>query len=250
MGTTSTNDRILGLNEFFAASEARVDRWRTLNRVAKALAGTGGRPAGGQDPKALLAELAPLEELCGYPGPRLMAQVHERLQTGDCDGLRAPGAADQRRAPLRTATATTRSPGRRTRRARPDCPTSCRRRSVGVRAAGRTSRSCSSRRPSGRCGRRSGRPSGGCGASEDEFVYEPVVVGSFEDAVLAVVFNPNLQAVVISDGFVFPSQSHGAGAARDPHPPGAGRRGRAERRSRDPPRRGWCAGGGRSSTST
>src|SRR6185295_5028795 len=66
---------------------ARVDRWRTLNRVAKALAGTGGRPAGGQDPKALLAELAPLEELCGYPGPRLMAKVHERLQTGDSTGF-------------------------------------------------------------------------------------------------------------------------------------------------------------------
>ena len=41
---------------------------------------------------------------------------------------------------------------------------------------------------------------------EDEFVYEPVVVGSFEDAVLAVVFNHNLQAVVISDGFGYPSQ--------------------------------------------
>ena len=45
--TTASNDRILGLNEFFAASEARVDRWRTLNRVAKALAATGRRPAGG-----------------------------------------------------------------------------------------------------------------------------------------------------------------------------------------------------------
>jgi len=31
--------------------------------------------------------------------------------------------------------------------------------------------------------------------AEDDFVYEPVVVGSFEDAVLAVVFNANLQAV-------------------------------------------------------
>jgi len=41
---------------------------------------------------------------------------------------------------------------------------------------------------------------------EDEFVYEPVVVGSFEDAVLAVVFNPNFQAVVISDGFGYASQ--------------------------------------------
>jgi arginine decarboxylase len=87
MSTTSTNDRILGLNEFFAASEVWVDPWRTLNRVAKALAGTPGRPAGGQDPKVLLTELAPLEELCGYPGPRLLAQVRERLQTGDRTGF-------------------------------------------------------------------------------------------------------------------------------------------------------------------
>ena len=43
--------------------------------------------------------------------------------------------------------------------------------------------------------------------AEDDFVYEPVVVGSFEDAVLAVVFNPNLQAVVISDGFRYPPPS-------------------------------------------
>jgi arginine decarboxylase len=41
---------------------------------------------------------------------------------------------------------------------------------------------------------------------EDEFVYEPVVVGNFEDAVLAIVFNPNFQAVVISDGFGYESQ--------------------------------------------
>ena len=31
---TPSSDRIIGVNEFFAASEARVDRWRTLNRVA------------------------------------------------------------------------------------------------------------------------------------------------------------------------------------------------------------------------
>ena len=41
---------------------------------------------------------------------------------------------------------------------------------------------------------------------EDRFVYEPVVVGSFEDAVLAAIFNYNLQSVVISDGFAFNSQ--------------------------------------------
>ena len=35
--STGSTERIVGLNEFFAASEARVDRWRTLNRVAKAV---------------------------------------------------------------------------------------------------------------------------------------------------------------------------------------------------------------------
>ena len=76
------------LREFFSASEARIDRWRTLNRVAKALAaGTRGTAGAGDDPHALLGELAPLEELCGYPGPRLMAQVHDRLRTGDWTGF-------------------------------------------------------------------------------------------------------------------------------------------------------------------
>ena len=40
----------------------------------------------------------------------------------------------------------------------------------------------------------------------DEFIYEPVIVGSLEDALLAIIFNYNLQAVVISDGFGFASQ--------------------------------------------
>ena len=88
MSTTLT-DRVLGLNEFFAASEARVDRWRTLNRVARALMATGPGSASGLrvDPTELLAELAPLEAFCAYPGPGLMARVHERLQTGDRTGF-------------------------------------------------------------------------------------------------------------------------------------------------------------------
>src|SRR5689334_24125567 len=87
--THESTDRMLGLNEFFAASEARVDRWRTLTRVAKSLSATGPYPVDGvrHDPKEVLAELAPLEELCGYPGPRVMAQLHERLLRGDRGGF-------------------------------------------------------------------------------------------------------------------------------------------------------------------
>src|SRR5262249_26091327 len=41
----------------------------------------------------------------------------------------------------------------------------------------------------------------------DSFVYEPVVVGSFEDAALATIVNYNIQSVVIFDGFSYGSQS-------------------------------------------
>ena len=40
---------------------------------------------------------------------------------------------------------------------------------------------------------------------QDEFVYEPVFVGSFEDAALAMILNTNLETVVIYDGFPYAS---------------------------------------------
>jgi arginine decarboxylase len=45
--------------------------------------------------------------------------------------------------------------------------------------------------------------------SQDEFVYEPVFVGNFEDAILGVILNASLQSVVIYEGFPYPS-AHGA----------------------------------------
>ena len=206
MSTTSI-ERVLGLNEFFAASEARVDRWRTLNRVARALMGTGPGPVGGlrRDPKELLAELAPLEGFCAYPGPGLMAQVYERLQTGDRTGFARlvqrissallsnsyrddvePWKADEESDP-RVPDVLPPSVGRGQAR-RPYFEVLC------VSPADRVM--WPDLRETFRRLRR----------VEDEFVYEPVVVGNFEDAVLAVVFNPNFQAVVISDGFGYESQ--------------------------------------------
>ena len=79
-----------GARSFFAASEARVDRWRELHRVAKALAAESGSKAPDklrQEAMALLGQLGPLEELCGYPGPSLLALVHERLKSADWTGL-------------------------------------------------------------------------------------------------------------------------------------------------------------------
>jgi|TARA_R110000744_G_scaffold253753_1_gene369331 arginine decarboxylase len=42
--------------------------------------------------------------------------------------------------------------------------------------------------------------------AEDSFVYESVVVGSFEDALIGVLFNHNIQAVVVRYGFPYKSR--------------------------------------------
>ena len=196
----------MDIRDFFSAAEARIDRWRTLNRVAKALAATGPRPGAGpgDDPKAILTELQPLEDLCGYPGPRLMTQVHERLQTGDWTGFarlvqRISGAL------LTSSYRDDHEPWKADEEGETHAPDILPP-SIGRGQARRPYFEILLVSPAERAMwpeiretfRRIRRP-------EDEFVYEPVVVGSFEDAVLAVVFNPNLQAVVISDGFGYPS---------------------------------------------
>jgi arginine decarboxylase len=37
--------------------------------------------------------------------------------------------------------------------------------------------------------------------TEDDFIYEPVIVGSFEDALCAVLVNPQILAVIVAEGF-------------------------------------------------
>jgi hypothetical protein len=50
----------MGVSAFFSASEARIDRWRTLNRIARALAAAGTRPPAGpgEDLRAPAAQRA------------------------------------------------------------------------------------------------------------------------------------------------------------------------------------------------
>jgi arginine decarboxylase len=190
------------LRDFFFAAEARVDRWRTLNRLAKTLAGGKGRP---DEARALLAELQPLEELCGYPGPGLMSQVRDRLQAGDGVGFarlvqRISNALLSNS--YREGDESWKAEADEEARMPDVLPPS-----IGRGAARRPYFETLFVSPADRglwpgireTFRRLRRP-------EDQFVFEPVVVGSFEDAVLAVVFNPNLQAVVISDGFAYASQ--------------------------------------------
>src|SRR5262245_26238601 len=71
----------------FSSSEGRDERWRELHRVTRALAAGTDVEKLQKEAKSRLAELGPLEELCGYPGPRLMQAVQDRLKDADWSGL-------------------------------------------------------------------------------------------------------------------------------------------------------------------
>ncbi|WDT80803.1 MAG: hypothetical protein MPW14_03180 [Candidatus Manganitrophus sp.] len=197
----------IDLKDFFSASEARVDRWRSLHRLAKASADGGDSRIDSlrRGAEALLASMQPIEDLCAFPGPRLMEQVHDRIRTGDWTGFL--------RLAQRISFALLSNSYR-------DDPKAWEIEEEGEALAseilppsiGRGR----SRRPYFEIlmvspGERAAWPElrevfRRLRREHDEFIYEPVIVGSLEDALLAVIFNFNLQAVVISDGFRFSSE--------------------------------------------
>ena len=194
------------LSSYFSMSQARADRWRTVHRLARTLAGGTPRPDETRDRIVQeLAGLAPIEELCAYPGPRLLTVMRERLQTSDYQGVERLAQrisisllsnsyrddaeawrSDEDEAhtpdalPPGIGQASARKPYLEVLVVTP-----------GERATWQETREAFRRL------RREG----------DAFVYEPVVVGSFEDAVLAAIVNYNIQSVVIYDGFQYPAQS-------------------------------------------
>jgi len=195
------------MSEFVSASAARTDLWRIFHRIARALVSADVASAERlrREAASVLAELVPLEDVNGYPGPHLMAQVRGRLQTGDGTGLArlvqrisAALLANSYRDDLEAWSTEDEGDTHLPDVLPPSIGRGQARRpyfeilivSAGDRA------NWPALRESFRRLRR----------EEDAFVYEPVVVGSFEDAVLAALFNFNLQSVVIVDGFGYASQ--------------------------------------------
>ena len=196
-----------GVRSFFSASQDREERWRELHRVAKGMAAGGQADKLRQEAQALLTQLGPLEELCGYPGARLMAQVSERLKEGDAKGL----ARLTQRISISLLSNSYRDDPEAWKSAEEDedahlpaiLPPSIGRGQarkpyceVLIVSPGEHS-TWEPMREGIRKLRR----------DTDQFVVEPVVVGSFEDAVLAVLVNYNIQAVAMFDGFDYASKS-------------------------------------------
>ena len=188
------------IDRLFSTGEARLDRWYKLTFATQAWAAKhdeGGRTA----VETAFAELRPAESFFGYPGPRLLRAVEDEIAQGDAgdvarlvqriynalmsNSYRADAAewetsddatngAAALRLPPRLESGETRRPYFEMLIVTPAPP---------ARWASTTQELRRLRRP------------------EDQFIYESVVVGSFEDAILAVLFNGSIQSVVISDGF-------------------------------------------------
>ena len=199
----------MDLANFFSASEARTDRWRQLNAAGRAweAAVAQGKPDKKLHAEAaqLFAEIGPLESYWAYPGSRLMATVGEAIEQrnvgvltrlvqkisnmlltgayrydvaawdplqeseGNAGDLLPPDAQQgEGHKPYFEALVVTPNDPSKWERARNEL-------------------------------KRLRRP-------EDQFTYEIVQVGSFEDGVIGTIFNNNVQAVVIYDGFPFHSR--------------------------------------------
>ena len=204
MADSTTNVTPLDLKDFFSAAEARTDRWRQLHATARtweAAVAKGKRddrlPA---EAKRLLDDVGPLEGYWAYPGHRLMAVVGDALGSGNAavfarlvqrisasllsGSYRHDNAAwdplDEAEAQLGDVLPPDLQPGDAHRPyfevlvVTPNDPATWERGRAAMRRLRR---------------------------AEDPFMYEIAQVGSFEDGVIGAIFNTNIQAVVIYDGF-------------------------------------------------
>jgi arginine decarboxylase len=192
------------IDQFFNGPGGRADNWRDLVEAAKAWA--SGRGDRGKY-EALLTDLAVTEEFHGYPGLQLMGALREAAATGDA-------ATSLALATRLTQALTTRSFRQHAgdwsvkddgNGETPDLVPQV----FGTHAA---------RRPYFETLIVTGVPAGSWNtlANEwrklrrpaDAFVYEPVIVGSLEDAFCATILNPDLAAVIINEGFGLHSRHH------------------------------------------
>jgi arginine decarboxylase len=184
------------IDQFFSGPGGRADDWRDLVEAAKTWVRNGERVTY----DSLLSDLSVTEEFHGYPGLGLMAALREAASAGDAAvslalSIRIAQALQTRSYRHQVGDWNEKDDGNG------DAidlllPT------LGQHATRRpyfetlivTGVASSNWPMLANEWRRLRRP-------VDQFVYEPVIVGSLEDAFCAAILNPNLAAVVINEGF-------------------------------------------------
>jgi arginine decarboxylase len=196
------------VDRFFLGTEARYDRWRTFLSLAKGWAIAASQRASEDSSRAKVAEsleeLRSWEDFYAYPGPVLLNSLNERIGSGDAVGTarlaRVISAAivthsyssnvgDWEKQEEGLASLVDRFPldGEQKPVHRPYFE-------VLIASPARQA----SWTQLGQEFRRLRRP-------QDKFVYESVFVASFEDAILATIFNGSLEAAVLYDDIPFAS---------------------------------------------
>ena len=205
--SSATKVQDVQLDRFFTVAEARLDRWRSLLQSARGWEAASNQ----QDSKAnkckesttaCFAELRQWEDFFAFPGPALLKALEESITRGD--GIGTVGFVQRISAALLThsyrthdadwedeehsAEFATRLPGRgEARQHRPYFE-------MLLVSPARPSTSDGLRQEF----RKLRRP-------QDRFIYESLSVGNFEDAILAVILNGSVEAVVIYEGIPFAS---------------------------------------------
>src|SRR5215470_37564 len=206
--STSPKAATAQVDQFFTVTEARFDRWRSLLQSARDWQGAANRePAEREKQKAAtlasFQELRQWEDFFAYPGEPLLRTLADRIASGDATGSvhlaqsistallthsyrssladweceeqpsinfaeRVPGAGEEaQHRPYFEVLMVSPAPS--------------------AKWPGLTQEFRKLRRP------------------KDQFIYEPVFVSNFEDAVLGTILNGSLEAVVIYEGISFPS---------------------------------------------
>ena len=210
--SVATKTSEVRVDQFFTGAEARFDRWRSLLQSARAWERAGSQQHPEKDKyqaviSASLAELGQWEDFFAYPGHTLLRTLSERVNSGDATGtVRLAQAISgallthSYRANMADWEGEDQSPisfservpggGEETAPHRPYFEV------LVVSPARPAAWSELSQEL-----RKLRRP-------QDKFVYEPVFVGSFEDAVLGTILNGSLEAVMIYEGIPFASSHH------------------------------------------
>ncbi|MBP6534730.1 MAG: hypothetical protein KA218_06710, partial [Arenimonas sp.] len=189
-------------------SSMRLDRWRELNASAQTWAAEArnGKPHKGRaEVDAALEEVRPLEDFFAYPGPRLMKTLADRIAADDALGVASL---------VRRMSGSLLSGSYRHDSAEWD-------------ASDDAAPAVADRMPLSPNGSEHGRPYfetlfvtaaptvnyakiaseiRRLRRHEDVMVYEPVLVGSVEDALIATIMNGKIESVVIYDGIPVPTK--------------------------------------------
>jgi arginine decarboxylase len=200
------------VDQFFTGAEARFDRWRFLLQAARGWEGLASQQRIDKEGReaivsASLQELRQWEDFFAYPGHALLKALSERIEAGDAMGtvrlaqtISAALLTHSYRNNLSDWEGEEQSP-------------------IGLaeRVPGGSGETVPHRPYFEVLVVSSARPAAWSELAQelrnlrrpqDKFIYEPVFVGSFEDAVLGTILNGSLEAVIIYEGIPFASSHH------------------------------------------